>query len=63
MCIRDRLRAINVWDEEHPREWKDVVREAKVTGEKYHVGLIFEICVEKNSELPDDDPKKKFKGR
>ena len=28
-----------------------------------HIGRVFDICVEKNSELPDGDPKKKFKGR
>eukprot|EP00969_Alexandrium_andersonii_P341917 15113798-Alexandrium_andersonii.AAC.1 len=44
-------------------EWKDVVANSRRTGEKYHVGLIFAICVEKNSELDDGDPLKKFKGR
>ena len=27
------------------------------------VGRIFDICVEKNSELPESDPNRKFKGR
>ena len=31
--------------------------------DKAHFGAIFDICVEKNSELPDGDPNKKFKGR
>ena len=31
--------------------------------DKAHFGCIFDICVEKNSELPDGDPNKKFKGR
>ena len=30
---------------------------------KVHVGKIFEICVEKGSELPEGDPLRKFKGR
>ncbi|CAE7815308.1 unnamed protein product [Symbiodinium sp. CCMP2456] len=32
-------------------------------GETAHVGRIFDICVEKNSELPETDPNRKFKGR
>ena len=28
-----------------------------------HVGRIFDICVEKNHELPEDDPNRKYKGR
>eukprot|EP00969_Alexandrium_andersonii_P051535 2263476-Alexandrium_andersonii.AAC.1 len=27
----DRLRAINVWDEERPHEWKDVAHESERT--------------------------------
>ena len=30
---------------------------------KIHVGRIFDICVEKNHELPEDDPNRKYKGR
>ena len=28
-----------------------------------HFGRIFAICVEKNSEFPEGDPARKFKGR
>ena len=33
------------------------------TGAVRHVGRIFDICVEKKSELPESDPNRKFKGR
>ena len=45
------------------REWDDVSREAIKNKTKVHVGKIFEICVEKGSELPQGDPMRKFKGR
>ena len=45
------------------REWDDVSREAKKKGKKAHVGKVFEICVEKGSELPPNDTMRKFKGR
>ena len=45
------------------REWEDVSREAKKKNKKVHVGKVFEICVEKGSELPINDPLLKFKGR
>ena len=32
-------------------------------GKKVHLGYLFGICVEKNSELSDTDPARKFKGR
>ena len=57
------LRKAKVWDESKVREWSDVAREARITGVKAHVGRIFEICVEKNSELAPDNPARKFKGR
>ena len=59
----DRLRAIKCWDESVVREWTDVAREAKQSQSKAHIGRIFAVCVEKNSELPDSDPSRKFKGR
>ena len=31
--------------------------------ETVHLGRIFEACYEKGSELPADDPRRKFKGR
>ena len=53
------------WDEEHPREFAEVAAEyrARTDGKKMHHGLIFEICVEKGSELPLGDPGRKYKGR
>ena len=44
-------------------EWKDVSNKARKSGEKVHVGKVFEICVEKGSELPVGDKLRKFKGR
>ena len=51
------------WDEDGVREWQDVRREAKRDGVKNHIGSVFGIIVEKNAELPVDDPKRKYKGR
>ena len=59
----DKLRAAGCWDESRVREWSDVAVEARNSGQKAHVGRIFEICVEKGSELPSGDPGRKFKGR
>ena len=44
-------------------EWKVVADKAKKTGKKVQVGKVFEICVEKGSELPEGDKLRKFKGR
>ena len=51
------------WDESGVREWADVAAEARRNKMKAHVGAIFDICVEKGSELPAGDPARKFKGR
>ena len=32
-------------------------------GEDVHIAPIFDICVEKNSELAEDNPQRKYKGR
>ena len=37
--------------------------EAKKAGTVVHHGRIFDFCVEKNPELPEDHPDRKFKGR
>ena len=58
-----RLRKINTWDESIVREWEQVALEARKSGKVAHVGRIFDICVEKGSELPRGDPARKFKGR
>ena len=57
----DRLRTKYVWGEKHPRDWDDVRREADRKGEMVHMGHLFGICVEKNSEL--EEQYRKFKGR
>ena len=44
-------------------EWKVIADKAKKTGKKVYVGEVFEICVEKGSELPEGDKLRKFKGR
>jgi hypothetical protein len=48
----DKLRRQGVWDETRVRPWAEVAAEARKEGRTVHVGRIFEICVEKNSELP-----------
>ena len=58
-----KLRNATAWDESAVREWRDVAEEARRKGKKAHVGRIFEICVEKGSELPVGDPNRLFKGR
>jgi hypothetical protein len=47
-----KLTSAKVWDEEHPREWSELSSKAKKNGSTIHVGRVFEICVEKGSELP-----------
>ena len=59
----DKLRDQKCWDEGSVREWSEVAALAKRMGRKAHVGRIFDICVEKYAELPDGDPRRKYKGR
>ena len=59
----DKLIRQGCWDYSSVREWREVSNEAIPKGETAHVGRIFDICVEKNSELPESDPNRKFKGR
>ena len=65
-----RLRAVprdggkaGVWDESLVREWRHVRNEAKDQNVKANVGLVFGIVVQKNHELPESDPARKYKGR
>ena len=58
-----RLRDKRVWDESSVREWGDVAKEARDKGKEVHIGYLFGLCVEKNSELADGDPNKKYKYR
>ena len=46
-----RLRAQNVWDEAHPRTLGSVQAEAKRNNKTIHIGRLFDLCVEKHSEL------------
>ena len=57
----DRLRSTYVWDEDHPREWDEVRAEAGRGGYTFHLGYLFGICVENNSELAEH--LRKYKGR
>ena len=45
------------------RNCRSIVEEARKNGGTVHLGRIFEACYEKGSELPADDPRRKFKGR
>ena len=45
------------------RERADVIAEAKAAGREVQFGRVHCIRVEKNSELPLGDPKRRFKGR
>ena len=58
-----RLRDKSVWDESTVKEWSHVAHEAQQNGSEVNFGYLFAMCVEKNSELPDGHPKRKFKGR
>jgi hypothetical protein len=51
------------WDEKGVREWDDVAAEAKRLNIKTHVGRVFDMCTEKNAELPLGHPNRKYKGR
>ena len=50
-----------VWDEDAVQEWSSVRRNAQRQNNKANVGLIFGIVVEKNHELPEQDPNRKYK--
>ena len=61
---RKNLESKGAWDYNTLCEWLQVIKEAnKGRSEKVHVGKIFEICVEKGSELEKGNPLRKFKGR
>jgi hypothetical protein len=58
-----KLRQAKCWDESKVQEWSKVAADARKNNTTMHVGLIFEICVEKGSELAPNDPNRKYKGR
>ena len=51
------------WDASKVRELNDVRAEVRRKGEINYFGRVHELCYEKNSELPIDDPRRKYKGR
>ena len=53
----------DVYDFKNVREYDDVVKEASRKGEEIHMARVHGICVEKHSELPKEDKRRKFKGR
>ena len=55
--------AAGVYDFSVVREYDDVVRKTKKNGKEVHMARIHGICVEKNYQLPNDNPSRKFKGR
>ena len=54
---------VGVWDEDIVREWAALRRDALARNSKANVGLVCGIVVEKNQELPEHDPNRKYKGR
>ncbi|OLQ00456.1 hypothetical protein AK812_SmicGene16906 [Symbiodinium microadriaticum] len=57
-----------LWDQEvfdicQTREYDDVVNEAKKKGQKVHMARVHGLIYEKNYQLKEDDPARKFKGR
>ena len=59
----DKLQGRDTWDLTSVREWSEVAKEAKQSGKQAHVGRIFPIVVQRNSELPDGHPENVYKGR
>ena len=51
------------WLYDTVQEWSTISEGARKKGKKVHVGKVFEICVEKGSELPEGHKLRKFKGR
>ena len=51
------------WDESSVREWSDVAAEARRKSQEVHMGMLFGFDVEKNLDVPEGDPRRKFKGR
>ena len=59
----NKLIKAGVWDQSIMYEWSDIASKARNANQTIHVGRLFEICVEKGSELPEGNPGRKFKGR
>ena len=52
-----------VWDMWEVREKSDVLQEARRENRTIQFGRVYGLCVEKNAELPEGHPNRKFKGR
>ena len=52
---------METWDESTVIEWVACKEKARAENRRIHVGRIFGILVEKGSELPEGDPRRKFK--
>eukprot|EP00972_Heterocapsa_arctica_P056736 8376194-Heterocapsa_arctica.AAC.1 len=59
----NKLSKQGVWDILSVREYDEVVAEAKRLGITIHLGDVFVICGAKGSELKENDPGRKWKGR
>ena len=57
------LRDQEVFDFTMVREYNDVVAEAKKNKKEVHMARVHGICFEKNYQLSEDNPGRKFKGR
>ena len=52
-----------VWDESRVQKAADLRAQAHKDGKDVHFGRVVELCYEKGSELPEDDPERTAKGR
>ena len=59
----NRLRARNTWDDETVVEESKMRAQCQAAGTEAHFARLFAMCVEKNSELPEGDPARTYKGR
>ena len=55
--------AKETWSYKEIKEWDDIAKEARDSGEKVHLGRIFGIMVLKGAELEKGDPNRKYKYR
>ena len=56
-------RESGVYDFKVVKEYDNVVKEAKDKGVEVHMAKVHGICVEKNYQLKEEDPRRKYKGR
>jgi hypothetical protein len=59
----NRLREIDTWMESEVEEWDVVKASAKRTNTKIHMGMVFQMCVEKDSETEKPEHLRKWNGR